>query len=206
MLGYAYYFTLFVTVFFFWTGALRADEHSLFMHVYGYTKPPVGHMHFCKRNPIECQAGPISDSRVELTPSLWSDLEQINYIVNRTVAPRSDHELYGISEHWAFPYHSGDCEDYVLLKRRMLMERGWPTSALLVTVVRDETGRGHAVLIARTSRGDYLLDNKRNAVVAWFDAPYRYLKRQSYRNPRRWVSLVPKNKEKVFSTGGTTRR
>jgi len=207
---WAYYFALFATVHFLWPGVVQADEHRIgafspFMQVHGYAKPPVGHMHFCNRNPQECQAGPVNNSRIQLTPSLWSDLEQINYIVNRTVVPRSDHELYGLSEHWTFPYRSGDCEDYVLLKRRMLLERGWPKSALLITVVRDET-RGHAVLIARTSRGDYLLDNKRNTVVAWYDAPYQYLKRQSYRHPRRWVSLVPKNKKKGFSTGGTTRR
>jgi predicted transglutaminase-like cysteine proteinase len=39
-----------------------------------------------------------------------------------------------------------DCEDYVLLKRRMLMQAGWPREALLVTVVRDKKGDGHAVL------------------------------------------------------------
>ena len=32
----------------------------------------------------------------------------------------------------------GDCENYVLLKRRLLIQSGWPREVLLVTVVRDE--------------------------------------------------------------------
>ena len=48
----------------------------------------------------------------------------------------------------------GDCEDYVLLKRKMLMQAGWPRQALLITVVRDEQGDGHAVLTVKTDKGD----------------------------------------------------
>jgi len=28
---------------------------------------------------------------------------------------------------------TGDCEDYVLLKRKMLIDAGWPREALLIT-------------------------------------------------------------------------
>jgi predicted transglutaminase-like cysteine proteinase len=82
---------------------------------------------------------------------------------------------FGVIERWTYPdLGMGDCEDYVLLKRRKLMELGWPQSALLITVVRDENGEGHAILTVRTTRGDYILDN-----------------RQSGKDPRQWVSLVP---------------
>jgi hypothetical protein len=48
---------------------------------------------------------------------------------------------------WSYPDDGyGDCEDYVLLKRRMLTQSGWPREALLVTVVRNEKDEGHAVL------------------------------------------------------------
>ena len=52
----------------------------------------------------------------------------------------------------------GDCEDYVLLKRRMLIQSGWPREALLVTVVRNERDEGHAVLTVTSDKGDYILD------------------------------------------------
>ncbi|MGI9406916.1 MAG: transglutaminase-like cysteine peptidase, partial [Hyphomicrobiaceae bacterium] len=82
-------------------------------------------------------------------------------------------------------------EDYVLLKRRMLMQRGWPASALLITVVRDEFGDGHAILTARTTSGDFILDNRLDEVVAWHALPYDFIKRQSAVNPMYWVSLTP---------------
>ena len=61
----------------------------------------------------------------------------------------------------------GDCEDFQLLKRRMLVERGLSRRAMRMTVVIDELGEGHAVLTVRTDRGDYILDNKTSGGVAW---------------------------------------
>src|SRR5216684_4346526 len=85
--------------------------------------------------------------------------------------------------------HASDCEDYVLLKRRMLMEAGWPREALLITVVRETSGDGHAVLTVRTDRGDFVLDNQNAAIVLWSESGYRFVKRQSQSDPNIWVSL-----------------
>ena len=60
----------------------------------------------------------------------------------------------------------GDCEDYVLLKRKMLIDAGWPREALLITVVRDRKGEGHAVLTVKTDKGELVLDNQNENVVA----------------------------------------
>ena len=83
----------------------------------------------------------------------------------------------------------------MLLKRRMLIERGWPESTLLITVVRDENNEGHAVLTARTDIGDLVLDNKRKEVLRWTDTPYTFVKQQSDRNPLVWSSLMPPSSE-----------
>ncbi len=211
MLGWRINFACLLFILAAMPGAAVADysgtsHTSLFMRVYGHSNPPMGFVRFCELNPRECQARPVQNQRLDLTPTLWNDLEQVNLLVNKTVVPVSDQDLYGRSEYWTFPYTSGDCEDYVLLKRRLLIRRGWPLSALLITVVRDERGGGHAVLIARTSKGDFLLDNKRDEVVAWYKVPYRYLKRQSYRDPKRWMSLVPKRKNAVLSLAGNLPR
>jgi predicted transglutaminase-like cysteine proteinase len=112
--------------------------------------------------------------------------------VNTAVAPITDAELYGKAEVWAYPTaKKGDCEDYVLAKRRMLIEHGYPESTLLITVVRDENNEGHAVLTVRTDKGDFVLDNKRRDVVRWADTPYTFVKRQSEKNPLVWISLLP---------------
>ena len=74
---------------------------------------------------------------------------------------------------------------------RLLIQRGWPQSTLLITVVRDENNEGHAVLTVRTDAGDFVLDNKRRDIVRWADTPYTFIKRQSERNPLVWISLLP---------------
>ena len=79
----------------------------------------------------------------------------------------------------------------MLEKRRDLIQRGFPESALLITVVRDENNEGHAVLTVRTDEGDFVLDNKRREVVRWADTPYTFIKQQSERNPLVWTSLLP---------------
>ena len=84
---------------------------------------------------------------------------------------------------------TGDCEDYVLLKRRMLIQSGRPREALLVTVVRDQKQEGHAVLTVITDKGDYVLDNQNEDILLWSETGYRFVKRQSQSNPNLWVAL-----------------
>jgi predicted transglutaminase-like cysteine proteinase len=57
-----------------------------------------------------------------------------------------------------------------------------------MTVVIDELGAGHAVLMVRTNRGDYILDNKRPAVLSWQETGYRYVKREGSEGAA-WVWL-----------------
>ena len=100
----------------------------------------------------------------------------------------------------------GDCEDYALLKRHLLIKRGWPVSSLLITVVRDENGDGHAILTARVAQGDFILDNKAGDVRPWSRTGYRFVMRQSYLNPRVWMSLDPKDQPPPLVLSGMKQR
>ena len=71
----------------------------------------------------------------------------------------------------------------------MLMQAGWPREALLITVVRDKKGDGHAVLTVKTDKGDFILDNQEENVLLWSDTGYRFVKRQSQSDPNVWVAL-----------------
>ncbi len=171
---------------------VRAPEHaSPFMRVFGQAVAPFGYVEFCKRTPQECVTGPMRDQRFQATPERLSELDEINRQVNRAILPVTDLELYGVTEYWTIPVNRGDCEDYALLKRQMLMARGWPASSLLMTVARDEKGDGHAVLTARTAQGDFILDNVVDDVKVWHRTPYEYVMRQSFIDPNVWVSLNP---------------
>jgi predicted transglutaminase-like cysteine proteinase len=156
----------------------------------GDTLPPIGWVQFCGERPEECQANVHPGRVMQLDEKRWRQLVRINRDVNENVDPVSDLEHWGTLERWSYPTDGrGDCEDYVLEKRRRLMEAGWPASALLITVVRDKRGDGHAVLTVKTDRGDFVLDNQEARVKGWTETGYRFVKRQSDVHPNKWVSL-----------------
>lgn len=168
-------------------------RRSPFMAVTGPTSQPIGHYEFCERRPRECVVRTDAPRLVELSNTLWRQLLSVNGRVNDTIAPMTDLDLFGKAEVWFYPTTAGDCEDYVLLKRRELMALGWPASALLITVVRQQDGEGHAVLTVRTDRGDMILDNLRSEVRAWNETEYTFVKRQSDRDTGRWVGIADEN-------------
>lgn len=172
--------------------AAAVDGDNRFMRVHGQSLPPYGFVEFCRTHKQECHSPPANMQRFDASPQRLAQLDQINRGINAVVQPATDLEVYGVEEYWTFPGARGDCEDYVILKRHRLMKLGWPASSLLITVVRDEKGEGHAVLTARTQQGDFILDNKVNDVRLWRDTPYRYIMRQSYLSPMVWVSLDPR--------------
>jgi predicted transglutaminase-like cysteine proteinase len=159
------------------------------MRLSGPTAPPIGHVEFCAEHHGECDAHDKPNKIVFLTSQTWARLDAVNRAVNTSILPATDMEIFGTMEKWAYPAFVGDCEDYVLQKRRDLIAAGWPASALLITVVRDEVGDGHAVLTVRTDRGDLVLDNKTDEIVVWDMAPYQFVKRQSTRHAANWDAL-----------------
>lgn len=171
------------------TSSASTGKTSVFMRVFGPAQPPYGFVRFCEIRPQSCTSVTIEESRFQPTAEHLSELDEINRSINRAIAPATDQEIYGVSELWTLPGEKGDCEDYALLKQKTLLQRGWPSSALLLTVVRDEKGEGHAVLTVRTAQGDYILDNKVDDVRLWNRAGYEFMMRQSYIDPKVWVSL-----------------
>lgn len=154
------------------------------------TSPPIGFVQFCRDNPKDCESRSFGRTSITLNETSWRKIVQINADVNREVVAVTDQDHWGVPEHWGYPDDGkGDCEDYVLEKRRRLAKAGFPVNTLLITVVRDRKGDGHAVLTVKTDRGDFVLDNQEGKILAWRDTGYRYIKRQSDENPTRWVSL-----------------
>lgn len=183
-----------------------AGQASAFMRVFGVSQAPYGFVRFCESNASHCSPDGREEARLEATPDRLSELDDINRSINRAIRPLTDLEAYGVTEYWTLPSTAGDCEDYALLKRQMLMQRGWPASALLMTVVRDERGEGHAVLTARTAQGDFVLDNKVDGVKIWHQTPYQFVMRQSYLNPRVWVALEAGDPTRPASIAGVRAR
>ena len=153
-------------------------------------RAPIGWVEFCVEYKSECTTRPSTPRDVVLTQKAWSDMVKVNAWVNDSIKPITDLEHWGVVERWNYPQDGqGDCEDYVLLKRKMLMQAGWPREVLLVTVVRDKKGDGHAVLTVKTNRGEFILDNQEAEVLPWNKTGYRFVKRQSQSDPNVWVAL-----------------
>jgi len=167
-----------------------AEDQYLFVDVYGTTRAPIGWTEFCAAQPAECATIPTMPRDVVLSAKAMRDLQRVNRWVNENIKPMTDLEHWGVIERWSYPDDGyGDCEDYVLLKRRLLLGAGWPREALLITVVRDKKDEGHAVLTVKTDRGEFILDNQAEEILPWSETGYRFVKRQSQHDPNVWVSL-----------------
>ncbi len=176
---------------------------SAHMTLANATNPPFGYIQFCRSRPLECSFRNVRQSRpVSLSLERWEQLSAVNDHVNKSIKPVTDLELYKVTEKWTYPKTKGDCEDYVLLKRRMLIERGWPVTALLITVVLDQNDEGHAVLTVRTNHGDLILDNQVDVILPWRRTGYHYIKRQSHSNPVMWVAIEDDRHMMSTITGG----
>ena len=158
------------------------------------TLPPIGWVRFCIRNKSECKTDPSTPREVVLTPKAWVHMVNINDQANRNIGPMTSIEHWGEVERWAYPDDGkGDCVSYVLIKRRRLMQAGWPREALLITLVRDKRGNGHAVLMVKTDRGEFILDNEEQEILPWDKTGYHLLKQQSQSDPNKWFALDSNN-------------
>ena len=140
--------------------------------------------------------------KIELTADNWEMLVRINNRVNREIKPMPDQRHFGRVNVWVYPTDGkGDCKAYALVKQRKLIAAGFPREALLITIVWTKEDQGHAVLMARTNKGDYILDNLSPKVLLWTQTTHDYVKRQSVSHPNQWVYIDgyrnPKQKVQV---------
>lgn len=159
---------------------------SAMMATAGYAFAPPAARTFCAKQPRFCSAsGHVKE--VKLTDRRMAELQSVNSSVNAKVRERNDASA-GLGDDWRIAGKEGDCEDIAILKKSELMKRGWPASALLLTVV-TLGGSGHTVLTVRTDKGDLILDNLTGAVRNWSRTSYRYFARQSQSESGKWLRI-----------------
>ncbi len=151
----------------------------------GYTLAPFSFVKFCLDYPSDCpkSAGP---SRIRLTSGRMVELAGVNRAVNHSIRPQADTSAL---RYWKLNVDAGDCNTYAVQKRHELIQRGWPSAALALTVVKTPWGEGHMVVTVRTDQGDLVLDNLRSNIVSWQRTGYEWIMRQSERDPQYWVEL-----------------
>lgn len=134
-----------------------------------------------------------------LTQELYDQLEDINKKVNKDITYEVDATLHERVDYWTVVEGKGrgDCDDYALTKiKRLVEETEWDRENLSIGIcyVEDSRGRvgkgeGHAVAIARTDRGDFVLDNRHRKVMAYDKLPYRWIAMEDYAN-KGWVRIT----------------
>jgi len=178
-----------------WNSFGEASEQGLpdatFAPVGAETSIPYGWVDFCYRHSEECTLGMLKPVDIRLDKQVWKILNEINAFANRAIEPISNFDHWGTNlDHWDYPVDGrGDCKIFTLFKRKLLIERGFPRQALLITIVRDHRGEGHAVLTVKTDRGDFVLDNLSEAIRSWNSTGYKFYKRQAQTDPNVWLSL-----------------
>lgn len=147
--------------------------------------PPEGAVALCETYRFACAAG--TGAEIGMTALLT--IRDINRRANRQIAPLTDAEQYGLPEVWALPTEAGgDCEDYVLWKKRALIDAGIAPDRLLIATVLDRKRVSHAVLIVRTGGADLVLDNLTDDILTWQQTGYTFLRVQDPTAPERWVT------------------
>ncbi|WP_297105355.1 transglutaminase-like cysteine peptidase [uncultured Devosia sp.] len=141
---------------------------------------PLSMQYFCAKNRSECRSG--GSGQVTMTPDLMAMLKQVNVHVNRAIRPKVD-----VSDNWSLNPTAGDCEDYVISKRSMLIRHGVSAGSLRIAYTHTRRGEPHAVLVVRTSQGDYVLDNLNNSVKTLRASGYN-IRSMSGPNPMRWTA------------------
>lgn len=179
--------------------SLAGPDAATYARVGAETSIPFGWVDFCQRYRGECDDDDRLPRDIDLSAAAWRKIGSVNAWVNKAIAPVADSDHWQAIDHWDYPTDGkGDCEDYALLKRRMLIEEGFPREALLLTVVKDANGDGHSVLTVRTNRGDFVLDNLSDRMKPWSATPYRFVKRQSQTNQNAWVALGAPTSEPAY--------
>ena len=169
------------------TNARSADK-THFLPAKMAIAAPSGAHNLCGKYRWACSHSGIASQVTQKDLRLVS---KINRRVNRQIREVTDQSQYRKADYWTLPQSKrGDCEDFALLKKKELIRAGIAPQHLLLTTVLDRRGRSHAVLVVRTTAGDYVLDNLNNRVIPWKKTRYTFLRMQNPANPNAWVGVL----------------
>jgi predicted transglutaminase-like cysteine proteinase len=148
------------------------------------TLAPLAAVKFCMQYGDQCSGD--RAARISLNDRELALLGKVNRAVNRAIRPAGGER--GLDT-WLLEQTAGHCNEYAVQKRHDLLAAGFPPSALLLASAVTSFGVNHLVLIVSTDRGDFVLDNLRDDIRPWNRTGYRWLARQSHRDPNFWVEI-----------------
>ncbi|TGV26328.1 transglutaminase-like cysteine peptidase [Mesorhizobium sp. M4B.F.Ca.ET.143.01.1.1] len=162
---------------------LVADQAS--GSTYGFTGAwPKGFRILCQDHPEQCQirtvAKPVNYLQWEST------LEDVNRAVNRSIKYRLD-----VEDHFDDGPEWGDCDDFALTKRNILLKRGFDPSNVLFIYAHlhgESEGNDHNVLAIRTDHGLKIMDNMTDEIYGFDRMMVDWAYMEGIENPKAWLS------------------
>lgn len=171
-LATAFFVSLFVAV-----SLVGKVEAGSFVQLSKPAQAPTAWANFCGTHKWACAWTSSGDVKSEKIMVLIAS--EVNHRVNSKVRRVSDSEQYRRKDYWTLPTaRGGDCEDFALLKKKLLIERGLAPDRLLISTVLDRSNKPHAVLVMRTNTRDLVLDNLTDEMKRWDRTGYSFLKIQ----------------------------
>jgi predicted transglutaminase-like cysteine proteinase len=151
-------------------------------------RTPAGAGKLCIDYPWACSAARSGTS----DPAAILELaKSVNAKVNHRIREVSDRAQYGVEEKWTLPKNAGDCEDFALLKMRMLIDQGVAPANLRLAQVMKRNVPSHVVLLVRTAESEeYVLDSLSGSIAPRSASSYVFLKQQSRSNPTQWEAGI----------------
>ncbi|PIT01952.1 hypothetical protein TSA1_15105 [Bradyrhizobium nitroreducens] len=116
--------------------------------------------------------------RAASDPDIRTRVEAVNTRVNRAIRYVSDMQQHGVVDLWSSPLESlaagvGDCEDYAIAKRALLLAVGVPETDMQLLLVQDTVVRQpHAVLGVRIDGRWSVLDNRNSEIIETSELPH----------------------------------
>ncbi|WP_053239942.1 transglutaminase-like cysteine peptidase [Pleomorphomonas koreensis] len=142
-----------------------------------YTVAPTGWYRLCSDDPAQCR--PVTGTMPDL-----GEVDAVNRLINDRMRPQA--EANG-ADVWKVGGLKGDCEDYALAKRDLLLRYGVGSAYARMAVGMTAAGDSHAVLIVTTTAGLYVLDNLQQRVVPLARSTMQITAIQSPFDPRLWI-------------------
>lgn len=145
-----------------------------------YTVAPTGWYKLCVEAPTQCQPAAGDMPTVD-------QADAINRRINAAMRPEAE---IGPADVWKVGGKTGDCEDYALAKRDLLIRAGIGSAYARIAVGNTAAGERHAVLVVTTADGEYVLDNLSPRLVPIGRSTLKITALQSPDNPLVWIRYV----------------
>lgn len=127
-----------------------------------------GYQDFCANYTHICVDTTVN---AKLTNTQFEVVKEINKTVNKRIVYKND-----TVDKWEIKESGkGDCDDYAVTKLYEVLKAGYPRGAFRIALVKTSDNIDHAILLADTENGTFVLDNLSDEIKEWTNTNYKWI-------------------------------